>query len=84
MGRGKGADRVEGSVNRDAKESLPERLQKLGSIMLLNIARKFFCGLVLECDETALDNSRGTGGFRTCSGLYGQYSDAENYCGTQD
>ena len=68
MGRGKGADRVEGSVNRDAKESLPERLQKLGSIMLLNIVRKFFCRLVLECDETALDNTRGTGGFSSLVG----------------
>lgn len=68
MGRGEGADRVERSVNRDAKESLPERLQKLDSIMLLNIARKFFCGLVLECDETALDSTRGTGGFSNLVG----------------
>lgn len=42
MGQGKGADRVEVSVNQDAKE----RLQKLDSIMLLNIARKFFCRLI--------------------------------------
>lgn len=44
MGQGKGADRVEVSVNQDAKAK--ERLQKLDSIMLLNIARKFFCRLI--------------------------------------
>ena len=80
MGRGEGDSRVEGSVNQEAKESRPERLQKLGSIMLLNIARNVFCRLIqwseMKRHWTILEEQAG---FRTWSEVYGQYSDAENY-----